>query len=95
VKTIGGLGNLFSQENIGAGYLELDGVVLLAVVLVCRLLIIDSFVLDVAADIAQGRVLEVAPKGVNELVGESCTGFGGGGKGSKDADEELSCTSIC
>jgi hypothetical protein len=94
VKAIGGLGNLFSQENIGAGYLELDSVILITVLLVGRLLIIDGFVLDVAADIAQGRVLEVAPECVDELVGESCASLGGGGEGSEDANEELSCTSI-
>lgn len=94
MKTIGGLGDLFPQENIGAGYLELDGVILIAVVLVGRLLVVDGFVLDVAADIAQGRVLEVAPECVNQLVGESCTGLGGGREGSEDANEELSCASI-
>ncbi|KAI6767772.1 hypothetical protein HG530_005781 [Fusarium avenaceum] len=94
VKTIGGLGDLLPQENIGSGYLELDGIILIAVVFVGRLLVIDGFVLDVAADIAQGRVLEVAPECVNQLVGESCTGLGGGREGSEDSNKELSCASI-
>jgi hypothetical protein len=92
VKAIRSLRDLLPQDDIAVWGLELDSVVELTVMLVCGLVRVDHLVLDVTADVAQGRVLEVAPEGVDELVGERGPRLGGTGEGGKDSDEEL-CSS--
>ncbi|KAF4504142.1 hypothetical protein G6O67_008753 [Ophiocordyceps sinensis] len=49
----------------------------------------DNLVLDIAADVAQGRMLEIVPKRVDELVGEKGSDLGRGREGGEDADQEL------
>jgi hypothetical protein len=76
MKTIWSLGHLLSKKNISAGDFELNCIVEFAVMFVSWFIGVDDIVLDVAADVAQGRMLKISPEGVDEFVCKSCTSFG-------------------
>jgi hypothetical protein len=90
MKTIWSLGHLLSKKNISARDFELDCIVEFAVMLVGWFIRVDDIILDVAAHVAQGRMLKIAPEGVDEFVCKSCASFGGCRKGGEDTDEEFS-----
>jgi hypothetical protein len=90
MKTIWSLGHLFSKKNISARDFELNCIIEFAVMLMSWLIRVDDIVLDIATNVAQWRMLKIAPEGVDEFVCESCTSFGGSREGGEDTDEEFS-----
>ncbi|KAJ0163765.1 hypothetical protein CTA2_2454 [Colletotrichum tanaceti] len=90
VKPVGCLRDLLAENNVAVRGLELDRVLRLGLaVLGARLLGVDNVELDVAADIAQRRVLEGIPEGIDEFVGELRPGLRCGGERRQDPDQDL------
>lgn len=74
MDAIGCARNLLAQTDAGVGNLKLDGVVFGVFLISPRCSLLDGLLFDIAADLTQREMLEIAPQAVDELVCEVGSG---------------------